>query len=366
MSHHIDGDDSCDDDYVDSEEEEEEENRRFGGAGKKRGRSNSDSGSRGGKKRNSSGSMFIDDVWPRSMKTTKVKRKRTAIKGMRNINANHKILLVPIREMTGVLTVQSKAIDIFWYTWVRMKRGMYKSDLARVVDVDNVSRTVTVKIIPRIDLQVLANKLPIKMTILLLNHKIFGHILLGYLQEGREIVKKKAFVPPPRFMNIDAARELHIRVEHRRDRMTGDYFENVDGMLFKDGFLYKKVSTKSITAQNGWVEKVDEDTVHIRSEMKGLPIRVFADHVVKSAEVTNGVTKIVSLFLQVDSFSRSDNSKTPPSPRRFQRADMGYNLAGAGAGCRQHWGGRGGRGNDLLVGTYVKVRKGLSRDIGDI
>lgn len=25
-------------------------------------------------------------------------------------------------------------------------------------------------------------------------------------QEGREVVKKKAFVPPPRFMNIDEAR----------------------------------------------------------------------------------------------------------------------------------------------------------------
>lgn len=26
------------------------------------------------------------------------------------------------------------------------------------------------------------------------------------LQEGREVVKKKAFVPPPRFMNVDEAR----------------------------------------------------------------------------------------------------------------------------------------------------------------
>ena len=32
--------------------------------------------------------------------------------------------------------------------------------------------------------------------------------------------------------------------------MTGDYFENIGGMLFKDGFLYKTVSMKSISAQN--------------------------------------------------------------------------------------------------------------------
>ncbi|EOA26299.1 hypothetical protein CARUB_v10024589mg [Capsella rubella] len=480
---------------------------------------------------------------------------KEAIKGMRNIFAYHKILLVPIKEMTDVLAVESKAIDLSRDTWVRMKLGIYKGDLAQVVDVDNVRKRVTVKLIPRIDLQALANKL-----------------------EGRENVKKKDFAPPPRFMNIDEARELHIRVEHRRDTMTGDYFENIDNMLFKDGFLYKKVSTKSIVAQNitptvdelerfkrssengeidfadlstlfanrkkghfmkgdavivikgdlknlkGWIEKVDEENVLIRSEMKGLPnplavnerelckyfepgnfvkvvsginegatgmvvkvdqhmliilsdttkehIRVFADHVVKSEEVTNGVTKIGYhelhdlvllsdlsfgviikldseaiqilkgvpdrpevaivkaseikykimrktnaqdrykkvitvkdvvkviegpskgkqgpvvkiykgvLFIHdrhnlehtgfictkssscvlvgadriVDSFSKFGSLKTPgqvpPSPRRCQGADMGYN---AGAGGR-HRGER--RDDNLLVGTYVKIRLG--------
>ncbi|KAK8552326.1 hypothetical protein V6N13_120736 [Hibiscus sabdariffa] len=299
---------------------------------------------------------------------------REAIKGLRTI-FGVKIILVPIREMTDVLSVESKAIDLSRDTWVRMKIGTYKGDLAQVVDVDNVRQRVTVKLIPRIDLQALAIKL-----------------------EGREVSKKKAFVPPPRFMNVDEARELHIRVERRRDPITGDYFENIGGMLFKDGFLYKTVSMKSISAQNikptfdelekfrtpsnngegemvglstlfakrtknhfmkgdavivvkgdlknlkGWVEKVEEENVHIRPEMKGLPktlavnekelckyfepgnhvkvvsgtkegatgmvvkveqhvliilsdttkehIRVFADDVVESSEVTTGVTKI--------------------------------------------------------------------------
>lgn len=122
------------------------------------------------------------------------------------------------------------------------------------------------------------------------------------------------------------SREMHIRVERRRDPMTGDYFENVGGMMFKDGFLYKTVSTKSISAQSiqptfdelekfrqpgengdgdmaslstlfanrkkghfmkgdrviivkgdlknlkGVVEKVDEDTVHIKPYDEGLPV----------------------------------------------------------------------------------------------
>ncbi|KAL4280693.1 hypothetical protein GQ457_03G029670 [Hibiscus cannabinus] len=299
---------------------------------------------------------------------------REAIKGQRNI-FGAKIMLVPIREMTDVLSVESKAIDLSRDTWVRMKIGTYKGDLAQVVDVDNVRQRVTVKLIPRIDLQALANKL-----------------------EGREVPKKKAFVPPPRLMNVDEARELHIRVEHRRDPVTGDYIDYIGAMLFKDGFLYKTVSMKSISVQNikptfdelekfrapsakgegemvglstlfanrkkghfmkgdavivvkgdlknlkGWVEKVEEENVHIRPEMKGLPktlavnekelckyfepgnhvkvvagtkegatgmvvkveqhvlimlsdttkehIRVFADDVVESSEVTTGVTKI--------------------------------------------------------------------------
>ncbi|KAA8546512.1 hypothetical protein F0562_002749 [Nyssa sinensis] len=299
---------------------------------------------------------------------------REACRGMRNRYSN-KIILVPIKEMTDVLSVESKAIDLSRDTWVRMKIGTYKGDLAKVVDVDNVRQRVTVKLIPRIDLQALANKL-----------------------EGREVPKKKAFVPPPRFMNVDEAREMHIRVERRCNPMTGDYFENINGMMFKDGFLYKTVSMKSISSQNiqptfdelekfrqpgenrdgdmaslstlfanrkkghfmkgdrvifvkgdlknlkGWVEKVEEDTVHIRPNAEGLlstlavnekelckffepgnhvkvvsgategttgmiitveghrvvilsdtskeHVRVFSDNVVESSEVTTGVTRI--------------------------------------------------------------------------
>ncbi|XP_057490454.1 putative transcription elongation factor SPT5 homolog 1 isoform X2 [Actinidia eriantha] len=300
---------------------------------------------------------------------------KQACNGLRVIYTNTKITLVPIKEMTDVLSVESKAIDLSRDTWVRMKIGTYKGDLAKVVDVDNVRQRVTVKLIPRIDLQTIANKL-----------------------EGREVPKKKAFVPPPRFMNVDEAREMHIRVERIRDPMTGDYYENINGMMFKDGFLYKTVSMKSISTQNiqptfdelekfrqpdengdgdiaglstllanrkkghfmkgdqvivvkgdlknlkGWVEKVEEDNVHIRPNADGLPktlavnekelckyfepgnhvkvvsgasecatgmvikveghvviilsdttkehLRVFADNVVESSEVTTGVTRL--------------------------------------------------------------------------
>ncbi|RXH85647.1 hypothetical protein DVH24_009468 [Malus domestica] len=268
---------------------------------------------------------------------------REACKGLRNI-FGQKIMLVPIREMTDVLSVESKAIDLSRDMWVRMKIGTYKGDLAQVADVDNVRQRVTVKLIPRIDSQALANKM--------------------------RSCRTKAFVPPPRLLNIEEARELHILGDRKQDRMTGDYYQTINGMMFKDGFLCKAVSIKSISTLNlhptkkghflkgdavivvkgdlknlkGWVEKVEEETVHIRPEMKELPktlainekelckyfepgnhlkvvsgaqegatgmvvkveqhvliilsdvtkehICVFADDIVESSEVTSGITRI--------------------------------------------------------------------------
>lgn len=51
---------------------------------------------------------------------------------MRNIFASRKVTLVPIREVADVLSVQSKSTDISINTWVRMKLGAYKGDLAKV------------------------------------------------------------------------------------------------------------------------------------------------------------------------------------------------------------------------------------------
>ncbi|KAF3664872.1 putative glucuronoxylan glucuronosyltransferase F8H-like [Capsicum annuum] len=132
-----------------------------------------------------------------------------------------------VREMTDVLTVESKAVDLARDSCVRMKTGTYKGDLAMVVRVDDMGQRVCVKLIPRIDLQALANKL-----------------------EGRDVPRNEAVIPRPRLMNIDEAREMNIRVERKRDTWTGDSFDIIGRMSFKDGFLYKTVAVKSISTQN--------------------------------------------------------------------------------------------------------------------
>ncbi|KAI3839833.1 hypothetical protein MKW98_010138, partial [Papaver atlanticum] len=293
-----------------------------------------------------------------------------ACKGIRILNTT-KVMLVPIKEMTDVLSVEGNPIDIAKDMWVRLKIGIYKGALAKVVNVSDVRRKVMVKLIPRVDLQAIADKL-----------------------EGRK-VSKKAYIPSPRLMKIDEARNLNIPVDYRTGRSTNIQFCVIDGKMFKDGFLYKTVSMRSIDYQNiqptfselekfcetghgvvgsmstsprnrkkshfmkgdavivvkgdlknlmGWVEKVEEDNVHIRPKVKGLcttvavnekyvcksfkpgdhvkvvfgahkgvsgmvikvnsnvliilsdatkeEIRVFAEHAVDSSEVTTGVTKV--------------------------------------------------------------------------
>ncbi|KAI3897109.1 hypothetical protein MKW98_015805 [Papaver atlanticum] len=197
---------------------------------------------------------------------------REDCKGLKMLDAR-KIVLVPIKEMTDVVSAKGKAIDIVKDMWVRMKIGIYKGDIAKVVGVPDMRQRLMVKLIPRLDLQAVADKL-----------------------QGE-------------------ARNLNIPVDSRRERSTGIYFDVIDGKTFKDGFLYKTVSKKSVEYQNiqpsfdelerfcesgmstspesrrkchymkgdsvivvkgdlinlrGWVEKVEDDNLHIKPNRKDL------------------------------------------------------------------------------------------------
>ncbi|KAK9124654.1 hypothetical protein Sjap_014256 [Stephania japonica] len=264
------------------------------------------------------GSTSLFALWIASIVVGAIDAIPLACRGLRNIYSA-KPSLVPIKEMTDVLSVEIKAIDISRDTWVRMKNGMYKGDLAKVV---------TVKLIPRIDFQALANKL-----------------------EGRDVVKKKDFVPPPRFMNIEELRVAYPLEKFRNPEDGDGDMAGLSTLLAnrKKGHFMRgdaiTVVGGDLKILMGWVEKVEEDNVHIRPEMEDLTertlavnekdlckyfkpgdhvkvvsgaqkgatgtvvkveghvlilvsdttkddIRVFADNVVRSSEVTTGITRI--------------------------------------------------------------------------
>ncbi|XP_024532510.1 putative transcription elongation factor SPT5 homolog 1 isoform X2 [Selaginella moellendorffii] len=149
---------------------------------------------------------------------------KQAIKGLRNIFPKT-IHLVPIKEMTDVLTVEKKSFDIDKENWVRVKTGLYKGDLARVLDVDHVRQRARIKLVPRVEIQELVAKL-----------------------EGKEIPKSKGFsVRPPQRFVMQELREMKVHIERRRDA-RGDHYEQVANMQFMDGYLIKNVSLKTLNA----------------------------------------------------------------------------------------------------------------------
>ncbi|RLN30535.1 hypothetical protein C2845_PM05G32910 [Panicum miliaceum] len=108
-----------------------------------------------------------------------------ACKGFCSVYAS-RITSVPAAEVPSLLSSRTKPFEISRGTWVRMKNGNYKGDLA----------------------------------------------------QGGAISLKGAAVPAPRF--------FRPHIEMKRDRQTGEVFEVLDGLMFKDGFLYKRVALSSL------------------------------------------------------------------------------------------------------------------------
>ncbi|XP_020091605.1 protein RNA-directed DNA methylation 3 isoform X3 [Ananas comosus] len=144
-----------------------------------------------------------------------------ACKGFCNIYPG-RINLVPPSEVSHLLSSRNKSCGISQGSWVRMKSGKYKGDLAQVVNLDDGRKRVMIKLIPRIDLQAISKKF------------------------GGGLSLKHAAVPAPRLISSHELDEFRPLIETRRDRQSGEVFEVLDGMMLKDGYMYKWVSNGSV------------------------------------------------------------------------------------------------------------------------
>ncbi|KDP30494.1 hypothetical protein JCGZ_16173 [Jatropha curcas] len=145
-----------------------------------------------------------------------------ACKGLCSIYST-RVATVPTNEVAHLLSVRGKSNVVSEGMWARIKNGKYKGDLAQVVAVNDARKRATVKLIPRIDLQAMAQKF------------------------GGGVSMKNAAVPAPRLISSSELEEFRPLVQYRRDRDTGKMFEVLDGLLLKDGYLYKKVSVDSLS-----------------------------------------------------------------------------------------------------------------------
>nr|XP_009761364.1 PREDICTED: uncharacterized transmembrane protein DDB_G0289901-like isoform X3 [Nicotiana sylvestris] len=145
-----------------------------------------------------------------------------ACKGLCSIYSS-RVAPVPKNEVSHLIAVRSKSSGISEGMWARVKSGIYKGDLAQVVAVNDSRKKVTVKLIPRIDLQAIADKF------------------------GGGVAAKKGVIAAPRLISSTELEDFRPLIQYRKDRDTNLMFEILDGKMLKDGYLYKKVGTDSLS-----------------------------------------------------------------------------------------------------------------------
>ncbi|KAG7350368.1 KOW motif-containing protein [Nitzschia inconspicua] len=146
-----------------------------------------------------------------------------AINGVRGL-LQYTMRLVPIQDMTTVMTVVPKKKPVTKNEWVRMTRGHYKGDLALVVAVRESGLKCIVQCVPRLDLAALG------------------------LSKEEQRVRKKTVRPPQKFFNEQELATLGFAAQRTRQRFPGmdmycDFFEN---NYYQDGYLLKEVTVGSM------------------------------------------------------------------------------------------------------------------------
>ena len=153
---------------------------------------------------------------------------KKALAGMRHVYHMKPIRLVPIKEMVDSITVTKKKVEnIVIGSWVRMRGGAYKGDLARVIDTNYADNQCTVKLVPRFD---------------------YAH--LRAKEEGTAAGRAKkdsSMRPPARLFTEAEARKHNLSFERsRQDRRLGDVVDVLCGVhKLKDGYYVKTISMAS-------------------------------------------------------------------------------------------------------------------------
>ncbi|GAB4836401.1 hypothetical protein Ancab_001312 [Ancistrocladus abbreviatus] len=154
---------------------------------------------------------------------------------------------VPKGEVSHLLAVRRKHNEVTAGMWARVKNGNYKGDLAQVVAVNDLRKKATVKLIPRIDIEAMAQKFG------------GGASAKKASVQGVGASAKKAAVPVQRLIRPSDLEEFRPLIQYKRDRDTGKHFEVLDGLMLKDGYLYKKVSIDSLSF---WDVNPSEEELH--------------------------------------------------------------------------------------------------------
>jgi transcription elongation factor SPT5 len=144
---------------------------------------------------------------------------------------------VPISEMVAALKFRSEERTVSEGQWVRMKRGPFKDDLARVVRLQDQGALITIKLMPRINYLFLEAK----------RHDD----KLSAAEWARSRPQDAARRPPQKLFDRDEVSALGFgkMIETKRGTTHLDkdsMYRTFMNMRFKGGFLYKDVKLDAL------------------------------------------------------------------------------------------------------------------------
>ncbi|VDN00933.1 unnamed protein product [Thelazia callipaeda] len=174
----------------------------------------------------------------------------TAITGISALN-QFKIAMVPIKEMCDTLKVAKDIPSLKNGMYVRLRRTMYRDDLAQVDWVDVAHNKAYLKLIPRIDYTRMRGALRAP-------------------DEPRLVKMKRR--PQARLFDVDRIKEIGGEVSTDGDFLT------FEGNQYRRGFLYKWfplniIQVDGVKPSLNELEKFQETSDDLKKELEGVKIK---------------------------------------------------------------------------------------------
>ncbi|XP_015121054.1 transcription elongation factor SPT5 [Diachasma alloeum] len=196
---------------------------------------------------------------------------KSAIQSVGNLRMGiWKQQMVPIKEMTDVLRVVKEQTGLKAKQWVRLKRGIYKDDIAQVDYVDLGQNQVYLKLLPRID------------------YTRPRGALRTAQSESEALKRKKKRRPPAKPFDPEAIRAIGGEVTS-----DGDFLIFEGNRYSRKGFLYKNFTTSAIIAEGvkptlSELEKFEEAPEGIDIELSGTNGAIGKDDVAVTHSFSTG------------------------------------------------------------------------------
>jgi transcription elongation factor SPT5 len=145
---------------------------------------------------------------------------KDAIQGLRGLYFTT-MTKVPVNEMTNVLRCTTDKVPLKVGQWVRVRRGPFKGDLARVIDIFDGGERCFIMAVPRPDYTLMAS-------------------------DTKKNAKSTIRPSQKLFDSVDAS-STGFEVERRSNPSDrrGDFYDYWKNDYYKDGFWFKEVTTET-------------------------------------------------------------------------------------------------------------------------